>query len=122
MSKKNISNDLKLDDKGLIPVIVQDYKTKDVLMLAYMNKESLQLTLRDKKDWFYSRSRNKLWLKGETSGHFQEVCEIHLDCDNDTLLVKVNQVGGIACHTGSMSCFYKKIDLETGEFDDEDNA
>ena len=120
MAKKNILENLKLNEKGLIPAIVQDYETGDVLMLAYMNKESLSLTLRDKKDWFYSRSRQKLWLKGETSGHFQEVKEMYLDCDNDTILVKVNQIGGIACHTGRRSCFYKKVDFVKKEFEDHD--
>jgi len=122
VSKKNIFENLKLNEQGLIPVIVQEYESGDVLMMAYMNKESLGLTLKDKKDCFYSRSRQKLWLKGETSGHFQEIKEMYLDCDNDTILVKVNQVGGIACHTGRRSCFYKKVDLETAEFEDEDNS
>ena len=92
----------------LIPVIIQDYKTNQVLMLAYMNEESLKLTLETKKTWFYSRSRNKLWNKGETSGHFQYVKEIYGDCDDDTLLIKVEQIGP-ACHTGSVSCFFNKI-------------
>ncbi len=122
MSKKSVFNDLKLNKDGLIPTIVQDYKTNEVLMLAYMNAESLRLTLRDKKDWFYSRSRSKLWLKGETSGQVQEVKELYLDCDNDSLLVKVNQVKDIACHTGNRSCFFKKVNLETGEFKDEIDA
>jgi phosphoribosyl-AMP cyclohydrolase len=121
MARKKITENLKLNAQGLIPAIVQDYQTGEVLMLAYMSPESLKLTLRDKKNWFYSRSRKKLWLKGETSGHFQEVKEMYLDCDNDTLLIKVNQVGGIACHTGNRSCFFKKVDLENGEFEDEDN-
>lgn len=120
MAKKKILENLKLNEKGLIPVIVQDYETGDVLMLAYMNKESLNLTLQDRKDWFYSRSRQKLWLKGETSGHFQEVKKMYLDCDNDTILVKVNQVGGIACHTGRRSCFYKEVDFIKKEFEDPD--
>lgn len=122
MTRKKITENLKLNEQGLIPAIVQDYRTGEVLMLAYMSPESLKLTLRDKKNWFYSRSRKKLWLKGETSGHFQEVKEMYLDCDNDALLIKVNQVGGIACHTGNRSCFFKKVDLESGEFEDEDNA
>lgn len=122
MSKKNVLTALKLDQKNLIPAIVQDYKSKEVLMLAYMSPESIQLTLRDKKNWFYSRSRNKLWLKGETSGHFQKVKEIYLDCDNDALLIKVEQIGETACHTGNRSCFYKKLDIENGEFEDEDNT
>lgn len=92
----------------LIPAIIQDYKTNQILMLAYMNEESLKLTLETKKTWFFSRSRNKLWNKGETSGHFQFVKEIYGDCDNDTLLIKVEQIGP-ACHTGNISCFFNKI-------------
>ena len=91
---------------GLIPVIVQDALTHEVLMLGYMNQESWQKTLETKRVSFWSRSRGKLWVKGETSGHYQEVKEIRLDCDGDTLLIKVNQVGGAACHTGFRSCFH----------------
>ncbi|MDP4152922.1 MAG: phosphoribosyl-AMP cyclohydrolase [Bacillota bacterium] len=93
----------------LIPVITQDWKTGEVLMLAYMNRESLELTLKTKKTWYFSRSRQKLWNKGETSGHFQYVKEIYGDCDNDTLLIKVEQIGP-ACHTGSRSCFFNKLE------------
>ncbi|MFC1855207.1 phosphoribosyl-AMP cyclohydrolase [Thermodesulfobacteriota bacterium] len=94
---------------GLVPVIVQDSSTNEVLMMAYMNEDALKKTLEVKKACFYSRSRNKFWLKGETSGNFQEVHGIFFDCDNDTILLKVNQVGGAACHTGHKSCFYKKV-------------
>lgn len=94
--------------KGLVPAIIQDYNSKEVLMLAYMNEESFKLTLETKKTYFYSRSRNKLWNKGETSGHFQLIKEMYLDCDSDTLLILVEQIGA-ACHTGKKSCFYKKI-------------
>ncbi|WP_370773509.1 phosphoribosyl-AMP cyclohydrolase [Clostridium sp.] len=93
---------------GLIPTIIQDYYSNEVLMLAYMTKESFELTKSTKKTWFYSRSRNELWNKGETSGNFQEVKEIWTDCDNDTLLIKVKQ-NGVACHTGKMSCFFRRI-------------
>ena len=93
---------------GLVPAIAQDYKTKDVLMLAYMNKESLIKTLEGDTAWYYSRSRNELWNKGATSGNFQEVKEIWADCDNDTLLIKVIQRRG-ACHTGNKSCFFRRI-------------
>ena len=93
---------------GLVPAIVQDVESNNVLMMAYMSKESLKKTLEGDTTWFYSRSRNELWNKGATSGHFQYVKEIYLDCDNDTLLIKVNQVG-VACHTGEKSCFFKKI-------------
>lgn len=93
---------------GLVPTIVQDFKTKEVLMLAYMNKESLMKTLENGTTWFYSRSRNELWNKGSTSGHFQYVKEIKRDCDNDTILVLVEQKGA-ACHTGNKTCFYREI-------------
>ncbi|MDV4149812.1 phosphoribosyl-AMP cyclohydrolase [Clostridium sp. AL.422] len=93
---------------GLLPAIVQDYKTKEVLMLAYMSKESLKKTLEDKTTWFYSRSRQELWNKGATSGNFQIVKELYLDCDLDTILVLVEQKG-VACHTGERSCFHKKL-------------
>ncbi len=95
---------LKFSDEGLVPAIIQDERTKDVLMLAYMNKESLQKTLVTKQTWFFSRSRQALWHKGETSGHTQEVVRIELDCDRDTLLIHVIQVGA-ACHTGATTCF-----------------
>ena len=96
--------------EGLVPVIIQDAVTNEVLMLGYMNKESWEKTLETKNATFWSRSRNKLWIKGETSGHVQEVREIFLDCDGDTLLLKVNQVGGAACHTGHRSCFHHRFE------------
>lgn len=99
---------LKLNPDGLIPVIVQDYKTNEVLMLAYMNEESFSQTLRLGRMTYYSRSRQELWLKGETSGHYQYVKEISHDCDKDTLLAKVSQTGA-ACHTGNYSCFYSQL-------------
>lgn len=92
----------------LIPAIVIEDKNNSVLMLAYMNKESLQLTLETGYTWFYSRSRNELWNKGKTSGHLQEVISIISDCDDDTLLIRVNQTG-VACHTGEYSCFHNTI-------------
>ena len=101
--------DLKPNEKGLIPVIVQDYITKEVLMLAYMNEESFDMTIRTGKMTYYSRSRKKLWVKGETSTHFQYVKKLMADCDNDTLLAFVSQAGGIACHTGAPSCFFNEI-------------
>lgn len=94
---------------GLVPVIAQDYKTKDVLMLAYMNKESFIKTLEGEIAWYYSRSRNELWNKGATSGHFQYVKDIKIDCDNDTILLFVDQIGA-ACHTGNRTCFYRDIE------------
>jgi len=102
--------EFKFDEKGLIPAIIQDYKTGEVLMLAYMNKESIEKTIKDKKACFYSRSRQKLWLKGETSGNFQVVKGFYFDCDQDCILVKVRQIGDAACHTGYRSCFYRKLD------------
>ncbi len=104
-------DDLKFDDKGLIPVVVQDERTKDVVMVAYMNQEAFDLTLKTRKAHYYSRSRGKIWLKGETSGHFQQVKSIRLDCDNDTLLLVVDQKVA-ACHTGYFSCFYRSWDNE----------
>jgi phosphoribosyl-AMP cyclohydrolase len=95
---------------GLIPAIVQDWKTGEVLMVAYMNAESWAKTQETGKACFWSRSRKKLWLKGETSGHVQIVKEAYLDCDHDALLLKVEQVGGAACHTGFRSCFYRRIE------------
>ena len=106
-TKINI-NKLKFDKKGLIPTVIQDYKTKDVLMVAYMNKESLKCTIKSGKTCFWSRSRKKFWTKGETSGCFQFVKRIYYDCDMDCLLIKVQQKG-VACHTGEHSCFFRKI-------------
>ena len=99
---------LKFNEKGLIPVIVQDEKTKKVLMLAYMNKESLKITLKEKRTCFWSRSRKTLWRKGETSGNIQKVKKIFYDCDKDTLLIIVDQVG-VACHTGNFTCFFERL-------------
>lgn len=99
-------DDIKWDERGLVPVVVQDFRTKDVLMVAYMNREAFDLTLKTGKAHYYSRSRKKLWFKGETSGHTQDVKAIHLDCDNDTVLILVDQKVA-ACHTGYWSCFYR---------------
>ena len=101
-------SDFKLMDNGLIPVVVQDYRTNEVLMVAYMNEESYGKTIECGKMTYYSRSRQELWLKGDTSGHYQYVKKLMLDCDNDTILAKVRQVGA-ACHTGSRSCFFKEL-------------
>lgn len=100
---------LKFDEKGLIPAIIQDYKDKEVLMVAYMNKASLRRTIKLGKTCYWSRSRKEYWVKGETSGHYQFVKAIYYDCDMDALLIKVRQVD-VACHTGNRSCFYRKID------------
>ena len=106
MKKRLIS--LKYDANGLIPAIVQDYKTKEVLMLAYMNKRSLKITLKEGRTCFYSRSRKVLWRKGETSGHVQKVRKIYYDCDKDALVIKVSQKG-VACHTGKRTCFFRSL-------------
>lgn len=101
--------ELKYDDKGLIPAIVQEDTTGEVLMMAYMNEASLKMTLETRFTHFWSRSRQKFWKKGETSGHTQEVLDLLYDCDSDTLLVKVKQNGPGACHTGERTCFYRSI-------------
>ena len=105
---------IKLDfekGNGLLPVVVQDVHTKEVLMLAYMNEESLNKTIETKVATYYSRSRQALWVKGETSGHYQYVKDIRIDCDEDTILLLVEQVGA-ACHTGHTSCFYRNMEGE----------
>lgn len=102
---------LKWDAHGLIPAIVQDATSGQVLMLAYMNREALQRSLQSKETWFYSRSRDRLWHKGEQSGHVQEIEQIHTDCDQDTLLVRVRQKGAGACHEGFVSCFHYAVEL-----------
>ena len=97
---------------GLIPAIAQDYQTGEILMMAYINKESWEYTLATNHATYYSRSRKKLWKKGETSGNVQKIKEILVDCDEDTVIFKVEQIGGVACHTGHRSCFYRKVDGE----------
>ncbi len=99
---------IKFDSNGLVPVVAQDYKTNEVLMMAYMNEEAFIKSMETGKVHYFSRSRNKLWLKGETSGHFQMIKSINIDCDGDTLLVKVEQIEA-ACHTGHYSCFYREL-------------
>jgi phosphoribosyl-AMP cyclohydrolase len=94
---------------GLLPAIVQDYQTNEVLMLAYINKQAWEKTLETGKAHYWSRSRNKLWLKGETSGHVQNIHHILVDCDDDTVVYKVEQLGGAACHTGHRSCFFRQL-------------
>ena len=101
---------IKWDSDGLVPVIAQDYKTNKVLMFAWMNEEALELTQKNKKAFYWSRSRKKIWEKGEESGHIQNVREIRLDCDGDVILIKIEQVENIACHTGRETCFYQKLD------------
>ena len=103
---KELLDEIKYDSRGLVPAIVQDVETSQVLMLAYMNEESLRLTIERRETYFWSRSRKQLWHKGETSGNTQKVIEVRLDCDADTLLILVNP-SGPACHTGEQSCFYR---------------
>lgn len=105
---------VKWDAQGLVPAIAQDAATGDILMVAWMNREALAETAATMRGVYFSRSRGKLWRKGEESGHFQLVSEIRLDCDNDVVLLKIEQVGGIACHTGRRSCFFQK--LESGDW------
>lgn len=105
-------DDVRFDEQGLIPAIAQDHETGRVLMVAWMNREALNLTAREGRGIYWSRSRGKLWRKGEESGHVQLVKEIRLDCDGDVITLQVEQLGGIACHTGRESCFYRRLDGE----------
>lgn len=104
-----IYDEIKWGSDGLIPCVVQDAEDQAVLMVAYMNRISLEKTLKERKACFWSRSRGKLWLKGEESGNFQAVKKVSIDCDGDCLLIQVKQVGDAACHTGMRSCFYRKV-------------
>lgn len=101
---------VKWDADGLVPAIAQDAASGEILMVAWMNREALEETARTLRGVYWSRSRGKLWRKGEESGHVQNVSEIRLDCDNDVVLLKIEQVGGIACHTGRRSCFFQKLE------------
>lgn len=103
----NWLDEIKWDSSGLVPAIAQDYKSGRVLMMAWMNREALQLTATEGRAIYWSRSRNKLWRKGEESGHVQKLHELRLDCDADVIILLVEQLGGIACHTGRESCFYR---------------
>ncbi len=98
--------------EGLLPVIVQEESTNEVLMMAYMNEEALKLTIKTKKAHYFSRTKQRIWQKGESSGNYQIVKDIYIDCDNDTLLLKVEQVGKVACHTGRKSCFFTKLESD----------
>lgn len=110
MTKEELMSIVKFDKDGLVPVIAQDYHSKHIRMLAYMNKEALEKTLETGDIYYYSRSRQKLWHKGEESGHFQHLKGMSVDCDGDTLLIQIEQVGGISCHTGNATCFYRNVD------------
>nr|BAL54108.1 phosphoribosyl-AMP cyclohydrolase [uncultured Gammaproteobacteria bacterium] len=103
-------DEVRWNEEGLVPVIAQEASTGEVLMLAWMNREALALTLQEGEAVYWSRSRRKLWRKGEVSGHRQRVCEIRLDCDGDAVLLKVIQEGGVACHTGRRACFYRRLE------------
>mgnify|MGYP000269628061 CR=1 FL=1 len=109
-------DDLKYDANGLIPAIVQDADTGEVLMMAYMNRSSLEKTINTGKTHFWSRSRQKYWMKGETSGHIQEIQAIYIDCDADTILIKARQKG-VACHKGYTSCFFRRYNCAAGEWE-----
>lgn len=106
---------VKFNQDGLLPAIAQDQQSGEILMMAWMNAEALKLTAETKTAVYFSRSRNKLWHKGETSGHVQQVHDIYLDCDADVIILSVTQLGGIACHTGRKSCFYRRLDLTSAE-------
>jgi phosphoribosyl-AMP cyclohydrolase len=108
MSEKWL-DEIKWDDNGLVPAIAQEAETGQVLMMAWMNRESLALSVREGKAIYWSRSRGKLWRKGEESGHEQRIRDIRLDCDNDVILLSVEQKGGIACHTGRKRCFFQQL-------------
>ena len=115
---KDFCDQLPWPESGILPAIAQDADSGKVLMLAWMNRESLRLTVNEGRAVYWSRSRAKLWRKGEESGHVQLVREIRIDCDSDTLLLKVEQIGGIACHTGRQACFYRKLDGGTWQSDE----
>ena len=108
----NWLGEVKWNEQGLVPAIAQDAKSGEVLMVAWMNREALEETAATRRGVYWSRSRKKLWRKGEESGHAQEIDGIYLDCDSDVILLKVNQIGGIACHTGRRSCFFRALDGE----------
>lgn len=117
MTRAKWLNRIHWDENGLVPVITQEAVTNEVLMFAWMNREALARTVELGQAVYWSRSRRKLWHKGEESGHFQEVQEIRVDCDQDVLLLKVRQVGDLACHTGRRSCFFSKFELNGDESD-----
>ncbi len=106
----NAVDKIQFNEKGLVPVITQDFITSEILMMAWMNKEALSLSIKTQKAVYFSRSRQKLWFKGEESGHTQQIIEIYTDCDQDVIMLKVNQKGGIACHTGRANCFFNKLE------------
>ena len=114
-----LTDQIKWNDQGLVPAIAQDWQSGEVLMLAWMNEEALSLTIREGRAIYWSRSRGTLWRKGEESGHVQHLKELRIDCDADTVLMKVEQEGGIACHTGRRNCFFQKLAGDRWEITDE---
>ena len=114
----NWINNVRWDSDGLLPVIVQDASSSKVIMFAWMNCETLEESIKQRKAIYWSRSRKQIWVKGEESGHYQNIEDMFLDCDNDVLLIKVNQEGGIACHTGRESCFYNRINMKTNKIEE----
>jgi len=113
-----LAQDIQWNDQGLVPAIAQDWQTGEVLMLAWMNREALELTVSEGRAVYWSRSRQGLWRKGEESGHVQKLKALRIDCDTDTVLLQVEQLGGIACHTGRRSCFYRKWESDGWEVTD----
>ena len=114
----NWINNVRWDSDGLLPVIVQDASSSKVIMFAWMNRETLEESIKQRKAIYWSRSRKQIWVKGEESGHYQNIEDMFLDCDNDVLLIKVSQEGGIACHTGRESCFYNRINMKTNKIEE----
>ena len=114
----NWINTVRWDLDGLLPVIVQDASSSKVIMFAWMNRETLEESIKQRKAIYWSRSRKQVWVKGEESGHYQNIEDMYLDCDNDVLLIKVRQEGGIACHTGRESCFYNRINMKINEIEE----
>ncbi|MDA7690979.1 phosphoribosyl-AMP cyclohydrolase [Methylophilaceae bacterium] len=115
---KNWIDNIKWTEGGLVPVVVQDYISNKVIMFAWMNRLSLEASIKEKKAIYWSRSRKKIWTKGESSGHYQYIKDMIIDCDKDVLLLKVKQKGGISCHTGRESCFYFKVDMESNKIEE----
>jgi phosphoribosyl-AMP cyclohydrolase len=114
----NWINNVRWDSDGLLPVIVQDASSSKVIMFAWMNRETLEESIKQRKAIYWSRSRKQVWVKGEESGHYQNIEDMYLDCDSDVLLIKVKQEGGIACHTGRESCFYNRINMKTNKIEE----
>ena len=114
----NWINNVRWDSDGLLPIIVQDASSSKIIMFAWMNRETLEESIKQRKAIYWSRSRKQVWVKGEESGHYQNIEDMYLDCDNDVLLIKVKQEGGIACHTGRESCFYNRINMKTNKIEE----